>query len=239
MTRYYFPSSGTPDISPAFGTGWNRTTGAQRFNLVSAKIGSAKSDRSVTSTATSPEFHLSHQYVGPALAAQTLTGTCKGVISCFENNAAFNGTLALVVRVVSSDGTHLAFLTNGATDVPVASEDNATSPPEFVADVSPGRRAVFETSAAATDVPLTDFACDAGDRIVVEIGVRDVDTGTARSGRVRVGDNNAADLTYGTGVHGDEDAWIEFTQTIEVQGAAASTTGSAAWQSVVIASSNS
>lgn len=216
-SRFYFPSSGAPDISPAFGTGWNRTTGASRLNLAVIKLGTSKVERAMVGTAATPELHLGYQYVGPALKAQTITGTFAGVVMCWENNATVNGTLAVVARVVGSDGTHKAYLTSANTDAPVASTNTAAVPPEFVNTGAPGVNRQFQDSADATTITLTEFICAAGDRLVVEIGARDADTSTSTSARIRVGDNAGVDCSFDSTGSTDNDPWIEFSHTFLFQ----------------------
>lgn len=234
-TRFYFPSTGTAGLSPAFGTGWNRTTGALRLDLVTSKIASAKANLTRTSTATSQEFHLGNQYIGPPLAAQTISGTVKGVIMAFENNDAYNGKVALVIRVVNSVGDHLVHLTNADAATPVFSATGA-NPPEVFVGVSPGTSRPFRDLDDEDDITLGSYACADGDRLVVEIGLRDVDTSTTRNGSIRVGDDAGADLTLVDGGTTDNDPWIEFTHDFAPQ-VMTSVTGSAAWQSSVVAGS--
>lgn len=231
-TRYYFPSTGAPDISPAFGSGWHDTASASRLKLITTKINSASAEKTFTSTAMSGEFHLGYQYVGPALAAQSLSGTVKGVVMAFENNAAFNGKVSLCVRVVDATGAHKIFLTNADTAQPVFSS-TAASPPEVLLGTTPGNSRAFRHLDDDDDIVLADFTCADGDRIVVEIGLIDGDTSTTRQGTIRIGDNAGADIPMADGDTSDNDPWIEFTQDFDLQ-VLSSTTGSAAWQSAVV-----
>ncbi|HYE78031.1 MAG TPA: hypothetical protein VEI97_08600 [bacterium] len=214
-TRFYFPSSGSPPITPGFGTGWNRTTGAVQRPTSTTKAGTSMAEGiAMTSTATSPEFHLAAQFVSPALAAQTISGTIKGQFKCRENNASFNGTLAIGIRVVTSSGTHRAHLLNGAAATPIAS-DATTTPPEFATSATNRR---VQNSAESFAPPITSFACNAGDYLVIEVGCRDVDTGTTRSGWVTFGDNSATDLAENETSTAADNPWIEFSGTITFQG---------------------
>ena len=210
-TRFYFPSTGTPPITPLFGPGWDFGSAATKRPLVSVKVVSAKANLAFVSAALSPEFRAHSMYVSDPLGAQTITGTCKGVISCFENNAAFAGTVALRVRIVDATGTHKAHLTNGGSQVPVASEDTSTTPPELTTNASPGHARRFMDSTGATDLPITEVTTASGDCLVVELGIRNATTSTSTSGTIRTGDDNASDLAYADGAHADEDPWIEFT----------------------------
>jgi hypothetical protein len=218
-TRLYLPSSNAAPISPTFGTGWTNTVGATRVLAGTSKVGSGKVSRTIVGTATAPEFQLAHQFIFGPLAAQTISGTVSGVVMCRENNAIVDGTLALAVRVVTS----------GATDVPVASE-LTTTPPEFGTGGAPGVNRQFLNSADESAVPLTEFACDEGDYLVIEIGGRNNAT-TTNTMIIRFGDD-ATDCAFNSTGTSDLDPWIEFTHDILIPNT--SVVGACSWQSSVV-----
>ena len=53
-TRFHFPSSGTPGISPAFDVGWEQTGQAVRLWMPRAKLDSAVTAKTNSSAITVP-----------------------------------------------------------------------------------------------------------------------------------------------------------------------------------------
>lgn len=207
--RFYLPSAGAPPLAAlAYGAGWNKTSQASRFALQRTPSDTADLQKLLTSSIASPEFHCGAQYQSPALAGQTISGTLKGQIRAFVNNVAFNGTIAVSARVVSSDGTVIRGELFGSS-TPHASQA-ATSPPRIPLSTTNRR---FKDASENTDLALTPVDCIAGDILVFEVGARDVDTGTSRSATLRLLDPLAnTDLPEDeTTTTSTTRPWVEFS----------------------------
>lgn len=106
-TRFYMGQTAVPDISPAFDAGWEQTGSATRRtlfpkNFLKATEGAAAVD--IANVITTTQDYLHAQYISGAIPAQVLAGTISLAIKCREANAGVNATLAVVLRVLSSDG---------------------------------------------------------------------------------------------------------------------------------------
>lgn len=139
------------------------------------------------------------QYVSPALAATTISGTAKLYMLVAEETAADNIASQLVIRVVSNDGqTVRGTLYSGDTD--------ATNPPS----------SEWSTTATARGFPrfallpitLSSLAISEGDRLVVELGARM--RGVART---------SVGMTYITGANGTVDVSENETDTTQAHNA--------------------
>lgn len=209
--RFYFPNSGAADVSPTFGSGWNGTSGADRIKCVTTRIGSAMANKTFTTLAgTTGTFILSRQYVSAPLDGGTLSGTIKGQVRAASGAA--DSTLAVSVFVVSNDGSTV----RGVAVAPAASE-LTTQPPEFVGSTTGTNRRMRDASDNFL-IALTSVTVQAGDRLVIEIGVREVDGGGI-NGVLVYGDDNASDLpeaednTTTTALN----PWIEFSSCPPLQ----------------------
>jgi hypothetical protein len=211
VIRYHLPSAGTPPCTPAYGSMFDKTSSAARFPLVTTVTNTAQDARGSVSGATSPQTHLTAQHIGPPLSGSgTLTGTVKGQIRANTNNLSFNGTVGIAVRVVSNDGSiERGVLLNHTAPLPT------TNPPE-IPTTSTNRS--FQSVDGTKLLPLTPVAYQDGDRLVVETGPRDEDTGTSRTGSLVYGDNHASDLPEDETTTTAMNAWVEFAfnSTIEM-----------------------
>lgn len=208
-TRIYFPSAGpSPLPTLTFDAAWQETAAAVRRGIIAGnkKRGTAAATITVTSTATTPELHLAAQYVSPPLLAQTIAGTIRGQFLCLESLAAFNGNLQIGIRVVSRDGATVRATLLAVT----GSTNNGATPPEFATSLTNRR---YLNSSDVTPVALSSYTCVEGDRLVIEIGVRDADTSTSRTGGISFGDNTT-DLPTDDTTTTLNDPWIEFDSII-------------------------
>jgi hypothetical protein len=206
VERYFLPSTGTPDVNPAFTAGWNKTTAAVRLPLSAIRSGTPQSNWSSNSSALTPELHLTAQHVGaPMTGAATMYGWAKGQIRAYENNAALNGTVAISIKVVSNDGSVVR-----GTLLSIQASVSTTTPPELAA-ASSGRNRSFQQSDDSFVLTLTPVTRQNGDRLVVETGFRDVDTSISRQAFVYYGDDASWDLDEGnTDTTNPGNAWLEF-----------------------------
>jgi hypothetical protein len=213
-TRFYLPSSGAAPVSPAYGSQWEDTTNAgSRLQAVTTRINSAFATINVLETGGSNVNHrdlLGRQYVTDAIAAQTLSGTANGFVIGSENNAAANFLSNVVIRLVSNDGTtERAVLYAGSAATTNIGEWSTSL-------ASRGFPATAETATA----PITSTSSTAGDRIVLEFGVRAENTSTTNyQANFRFGDNSATDISA-AGSATDNNTWFEFSMNITFGGAA-------------------
>lgn len=229
-TRVYLPSTGTPSISPAFGSGW-AVPAADRRAAVRTRISSAITQKNGAGDAATGN-HLVRQYVlEEALAAQTISGTIKGQVCCCENHSGVNAALAIRVAKCASDGS-------GVVQILAISKssDLTATPPEFPVEPDFGAAAFtnrrFETGSDTFSLTLGSTAVDAGDFLIIEIGYNDAATQTTRFAAMFFGDNGGTDLPENeTDTDEGKNSWVEFSMDITFQGAGgvtASPTGVAA-----------
>ncbi len=150
------------------------------------------------------------QFISPPIAAQTVSGTVKMQMQVSEASAARDARSQLVVRVVSHDGltvrgTLYAGDTGSLTDEwAVGTETNQTFPQD---PLSPAT--------------MTSVVASEGDRIVVEYGFRQHQTGTnANDARMNLGDGGSsgdlADSESDTQTGTTFNPWIEFSNAISL-----------------------
>lgn len=203
--RFYFPSTGTPDVSPSYHANWNVTGSAVRLNLVTTKIGSSFSTPSIYSTVGS-SYGLLFQYISSALVAQTVaSGTITGRMQAGEDNWNFNGYIVLGVRVCNSSGT--------ITQNVIAPSWSTTGTNEFPVGYSSSASRAFTKHGSA--FTYDSFSVDAGDRLVLEIGILETsDVTSFYYGWLRNGDYSSTDLPADETTTTLYSPWIEFSSGI-------------------------
>ena len=204
-TRLYFPSTGTPDVSPTINNGgeWEHSNGVRR-PLVTT-VGSS----ALSTDAYSPDAadHLTdgdaliYQYVlTDKLAAQTISGqTVKWQFQCLEAHANNNLFLTLKIFVCGNDGTikeTLLAIRRDATEVATSLTNRGDS------------------------ATISSATVEDNDRIVVEIGLGGTMTGAGgvqgHNGSIRFGESASSgdlpedDSTTTTTYR----PWLEFANTL-------------------------
>jgi hypothetical protein len=232
--RFYFPkarrqtSSNTSEtfdgfpapVLPAFDALWDYTVGVEndqppRGRLTPERYAHTDPDtgtndsRPAYDVSATPADLLGGQYVSPALAAQTISGTAKMRMIIAEETANDNIASQLVVYVVSNDGqTVRGVLYSGDTDT--------TNPPSNEWSTTHTNRAF--PRGATTNFSLSSLAISEGDRLVVEYGGRM--RGTARTSvllSINTGSNGTTDLPEDeTDTTQTKLAWIEFSGAISM-----------------------
>ena len=212
-TRFYLPSSGTPDISPAFNTtSWPTVDNADRIDAVTTRISSTMTSKAGVGNAAVTR-QLLRQYISAGLAAQTISGTIKGQVR-IASNVTNVGVCALAVRIAkcSSDGS-------GVTEILAATQSaNAEIevPPASNGTTLTNRR--LETSPNNTfSLTLTSTAVSAGDRLIIELGYKDNTTNTGRYGLLSFGDDSATDLPEDETTTSANNPWVEFSGDISFE----------------------
>lgn len=205
-TRFYLPSTGAAPVSPAFNAGWNDSASADRLALVTARINSAMTLKSRVGNVSANSNYLLRQYVSAPLAAQTVSGSVRGIARARESDIAADVSAQSFIYVVSGDGaTVRGVLSTGWTGA-IADEWTATL----------GTRRVPRASTVASPNALTSQAAQDGDRIVIEIGFRAANArSTGPTNEISFGDNSATDFASDTeGVTTANNPWIEFSVTL-------------------------
>jgi hypothetical protein len=212
-TRWYFPAtaSNTSGLTPSFDAGWNYTTEAARADIAKTKGSSAITAGTLIGawTATAGQTALDRQFISPALAAQTISGTFSLMLMVREGAGTDNVDRIITgLYVVDSSGTKVHTL---------KARGNSGTTLEFVAN------ATHRTHTGANAAALTSYACAAGDRIVVEIGYSNSTSATTPEASAKWGEN-ATDATLGdNATTADRAGWIEFSANLAYAPVAAST----------------
>jgi hypothetical protein len=216
-TRIYLPSSGTPAVAPAWDTAWNVTSGnngpqspANPVRLPATTVKSNTTPRSIGGTVPpGNETELFAQYVSAPMNAQTISGTFKGIVRAVAGTYPLAPTNCFAVcnlRVVSRDGTTvraiLCALTEStpATDISTTTLTNRKCPSGY----------------ATGGETITSYACSQGDRLVIEVGLRN----TIGSGGATQADIEFGDLTAGSDLAENEtgttsgDPWCELSMNV-------------------------
>lgn len=175
VTRLYLPSTGTPSISPAFDSGWEKTSAAVRRSASISKISSAMTALNPGYTGTTGDDGLVAQFVFGPIAAQTISGNVKAQIIATEGAFLSDYYPQMKVRVVSSDG-----LTVRGTLL-----DYHSYGTEFLSTA---------TNKTWPSTALTSVVASQGDYVVVEIGYHWTSAFSSTAESLRFGDDGSADL---------------------------------------------
>mgnify|MGYP001058947349 CR=1 FL=1 len=203
-TRFYYPGSAipAPPATPAYSSAWEKTSDAARRYLSVSKLNtvSAAYTEVYENVSSAPYDVLIRQYISDRLAAQTISGTVKGQARWYESNAAADFCVALVIKVVSGDGstvrgTLLEYFPSSLASEFATTATNRYTPPETA---------------------LNPVQAQEGDRIVIEIGLRSFNTVTTTYyGRFYTNDTSSIDLPEDETTTSDYASWIEFSADID------------------------
>lgn len=196
-TRFYFPSTGAADVSPAFDAAYEDTSIASRLKAVTTKIASAMTTVSFTDVSTADNDILFRQYVSAPLTAQTIGGQ----------------TLRVQLRVVETLTTNNMFLSWG---VRLVSNDGGTVRGTLVAVHRDGTESDTTLTNRGDTANISSIDAVAGDRLVFEIGLGGVPV-AVHDCSIRIGDADATDLPEDDTTTADNNPWIEFQQTLTFQ----------------------
>lgn len=152
---------------------------------------------------------LHYQGVSDPLAAQTITGTVKGQFRCQENFAGnIDAEPQLKLYVVSNDGSSVRGV--------LLDFDGATTPDAHEYATALTNRSFPRGGVAA----VSSVVCQAGDRIVSEVGSRKTAVASAsRTATLDFGDAGASDLPEDESTTTQLNPWLEFSQTLVFQSA--------------------
>jgi len=204
-TRFYLPSSGTPPLgSLGVRSDWEQTTGLVRLPCKTTKQNTALTSSNRTWASTSTQQWAWYQFQSDQLMGAytwATTDTVSMVLGKLAETSTSGDThLAYLIRVVSSDGS---------TERGVIGLYHATST-EFATTTPNTRIHSVRTNGA------TNFSSQAGDRIIIEIGVHGF-TPAAESIQMRVGDPTAAaDFALTAALTTDLCPWVELSRTVSL-----------------------
>lgn len=206
-TRLYIEStSPTPPVSPAYSAGWERTGSAARVETTKTRRGSAISRiGSGGETSTSASNGLTRQMISRPLAAQTISGTFKGIIMSAESNAAADMRAQVRAYVIKPDGTERGVLVELDNTTGLVSEYGTT-----------WQSRKYPVNYPVGGVTVNPVDALSGDRIVIEFGSRALNaSATAYSDGQEVGSSSATERPEDeTNTTANTTPWFEFSQDI-------------------------
>lgn len=205
MTRLYL-SDTSPPVSPGYSANWNVTAQAEPLGmLLTPRDGNGTLSGTATGSGVSGEDVLHQAFVSNPLAAQTISGTIKGQILAREAAAGTNARAQIVVKVVSNDGSTVRGVLYGP--------DVAALSSEFIVTTGATENRMIPRGGAQA---VSAVACQAGDRLMIEIGHRNdgINTGVVRmASEVGATLDLPEDETTGSAA-GILAAWIELSHTL-------------------------
>jgi hypothetical protein len=202
-TRFYFPAegSGTPNISPAADSGWEQTGQMTRLKLLDKRSLSTLSTLADTSTRTVPitttQDIVCNQFISGPIPPQLIDTSCtfSMVIRVLESALTANVTLAVVVRVLSSDGGTIR-----GTLFSSFSSDT-----EFAATAA--TRIVSATAVTAVTTQPGDVLC-------IEVGGHAAGPTAGTTYTMRQGTSASTDFALTTALTTDLNPWCEFSRNL-------------------------
>ena len=200
-TRFYLPSTGAAAVSPAFDAAWEETSDADRLAMVTTRISSAMTDKTVNSLLAAQDA-LVRQYVSAGLAAQTINADVRIYARVSEALVTVNAFSRIVLKVVSSDGSSVRGTLLAFGDYSTGAEWNTS---------------LRNKSFADNDPPASVTTLD-GDRLVLEIGFNHA--AVISSAAINFGDDSATDLAEDETTTDANNPWLEIAQTITFSGGA-------------------
>lgn len=202
-TRFYMENTtASPLNALAFDSGWEQTGGAadRRFaprKTQTSTVSALANQTALTVPITTTQQILSRQYCTEPIPYRTrIEGTFSMVLRGLENATTNNVFLAYVLRVVSIDGgtvrgTLASSMTNAGT--------------EFVATAA---TRIFSA------VALSALTCEAGDRLILEIGGHAQAPSVAGSYTYRYGNSAASDFALTSALTTDLNPWWELSMDL-------------------------
>ena len=196
-TRFYLPSSGAANISPAYSADWEDTSIATRLRMHTTKLSTAMTTVSFADADDTSRDILFHQYVSDPITAVTITNpTINFQIRAAGGASGNNLFTSLHLRIIQPDGSlrgNILSVTRDNTEVNLTDLQNRQH----------------------SSAPTVTVATQDGDRLVVEIGLGgNPNAGDSHSGSIRTGDAAASDLPEDDSSELDRNPWIEISTTI-------------------------
>lgn len=199
--RYYLTNSTAPYSPATLGRGtWSRTTGAVTKLLGSAPGGTATTVQGTKAATTNPYNTLVGRWVSVPLLAGTLSGVVSWVIGAVENTTSANAVFRIHIFVTAGDSDTVrgTVLTNFTGTL--ASQEFPTT----------------ASGQSALDQNLTSLAVQAGDRLVVEVGVQFQNTSTTSTATFNYGNTGVIDLRSADTAVTTRPGWVQFSDPGQV-----------------------
>ena len=201
-TRFYLSSTNsTVGISPTQDAGWDVTGGLDRRLMSTTKDASAATSKSSGGSGLSAAGNrdlIIRQYVSPAIAAQTISGTVSiQVRGNMSSTSSRTGKMTVIIRVIASDGTTVRGTLYSTLGAGVGSDYSTTLTNRSVAGAS-----------------LSSVSASAGDYIVVELGWTYTSGSGNTTGTMSFGSDSGTDLPVNETETNAYNAWIEFSNGI-------------------------
>lgn len=212
--RYYFPRSSAPAaaVTPAADAFWNAFGTEQPLKELATTKYLGSSGEVLASSVTNPPGGLIRNiliatYVGAALPTRLIEGSFQFVTGFFGTTSG-NVMSQLRVRVVNSAGVTRGVLYAGQT---AGGTSVVSTDPNYAINTGTGVNNAISRILSGAFTPLNVLA---GDRLVVEIGVRQcTPNGGSRYGGTLIGavSDGTTDFDYAVDQVGGENGWIEIT----------------------------
>jgi hypothetical protein len=207
-TRIYFPSTGTPSISPTADALWTVTTNADYRTAVTTRISSSMTDKAGAGDAATG-FQLLRQYLIGPLAAQTITGAIKGQVRGMASVAGV-GNLAVSVGKCNGSGT-------GVTQILAPTAADQAGSIQFTADPTKTNRR-FEHTTDDFSLELASTGVSSGDYLIIGVGYDDLSGNAGRFVTLVFGDDSGTDLAEDESTTAANNPWIEFSADLTFAG---------------------
>lgn len=202
MTRFYFPSSGNaPNISPAYDSGWEQTGSADRLILIpklQLDVATSRTGKQISVPNTTTQDILFRQFVSGPIPPTNFktTDTVSAIIRCVESTANANASLAIVVKVVSQDGSVVRGI--------LYSNFNIDS--EFP---------TTDATRIMNSVNISALQTQPGDRLVIETGIHVATPSGSGNATLRFGNNSTSgDFAMTSGLTTDLNPWFEISKDL-------------------------
>lgn len=208
-SRFYLPSTGTPAVSVTRSASWTATSILESRPIATSLTSTTMTTQTLSAGLGNGTKAIFKQYISEPLAAQTISGNVTGQIRGSTNsNSSINYMMG--IRIVSNDGTTVK-------QTPL----NVTAFSTYPMSSSLRNQTLASTA-------ITSSSVDAGDRLVIEIGMtRTAAWGAAGSAHsMSYGDDSGTDLPVNKTETSAYNPWIEFSNPIDFGGGGGSTTES-------------
>jgi hypothetical protein len=204
-THFWLSSTAVPSLSPAYDANWEQTGAAvRRVMSIGSKDGSALTDFSRTVPITTSQDILAVQFVSSAFDYRSmLSCPISMVVRCSENATSNNAFLAYSLRSYRPETSAFQAM---------ASKYTTTGATEFALTASAATR-IWATQA------ITTVTVEAGDVLVLELGIRANAPTAAGSAILRFGaPAGTADFALTTALTTDLCPWFEIAEEVMESG---------------------
>lgn len=207
-TRYYFPDSATvfpPPVTPQFTTAWDFTNqGDRRAMTTSFAVSGSSQNLALSGSGVANTNVLRRQYIGPQIAEQTIAGTIKGQMRYRENTLADDCCAQIRAFVVDGTGAVIRGILFDVINTALTSE--------FATSLT--NRKIPRSYPGTTGFPVTPVFTYNGDRIVIEIGMRQFSTTSALCSPAIQLSTSTGDLPQDETTTTALNPWVEFSADI-------------------------